>query len=258
MISDILVDKATHNKKGLNMNKFSKFYNHFNLNQKVEGKTYIVTGANSGLGFSVTKHLISFGARVIMACRHLEKAEKAKSALLEIEPHAHLIVLPYDQANFTSIDHFVNQIVLKYSDFSAIVLNAGIFHPKKGLSTKEGYPLTVGTNYLGVFYLLKKLQEQGIWKQMIDRRVIFIGSLSWQKVNVSEIQDILTFKRSSSIKEYAQSKTLLGALAYQLAKHEKDTLYLPSHVKVLMMHPGITSTNIVASRQSSYPCGFLN
>lgn len=241
---------------GRYMNKLKKYINNFNKIQNEKDKTYIVTGANSGLGFSVTKHLASLGARVIMACRNLDKAEKAKNTLLTLYPSADLIILPYDQADFKSIDTFVDQIISKYHDVFGIVLNAGIFHPKKGLSTKDGYPLTVGTNYLGVFYLLHKLQEQGLWSQSTERRLIFIGSLSWYKVKATQIKDILTFKRSSSIKEYSQSKTLLGALAFQLAKHQKDIIHLPKHIKVLLMHPGIASTNIVASRQSAYPTWF--
>ncbi len=234
-------------------NNIIKYLNSY---KRIEGKTYIVTGANSGLGFSVTKHLISLGARVIMACRNLDKAHKAKDTLLQMYPHSNLLILPFDQADFKSIDEFVNEISMNYSDFFGIVLNAGIFHPKKGLLTKDGYPVTIGTNYVGVYYLLKKLQEQQLFNQPIDRRIVFIGSLSWSKVNHSKIENILTDNTSSSIKEYAQSKTLLGSLAYQLSRHNKDGFYIPENVRVLLMHPGVTSTNIVSSKESSYPKWF--
>ncbi|QLY40663.1 SDR family NAD(P)-dependent oxidoreductase [Hujiaoplasma nucleasis] len=235
------------------MNKIREYINKF---ERVEGKTYIVTGANSGLGYSTSKHLISLGGKVIMACRNLEKANHAKNDLLKIYPKAQIDILTYDQADFNSIDHFVHQVKSEYNDFSGLVLNAGLFHPKKAMLTKDGYPLTIGTNYVGVFYLLKKLHEDHFFEQMIDRRIIFVGSLSWSKVRRNQIEHILKNNPSSSIKEYAQSKTLLGALAYQLSRHKQEELYFPPHVKALLMHPGVVATNIVSSKESSYPQWF--
>lgn len=236
------------------MNKIREYINKF---ERVEGKTYIVTGANSGLGYSTTKHLISLGGKVIMACRNLEKANHAKNDLLKIYPKAQIDILTYDQADFNSIDHFVHQVKSEYNDFSGLVLNAGLFHPKKAMLTKDGYPLTIGTNYVGVFYLLMKLHEDHFFEQLIDRRIIFVGSLSWSKVKSNHIEHILKNNPPSSIKEYAQSKTLLGALAYQLSRHNNnDTLYFPPHVKALLMHPGVVATNIVSSKESSYPQWF--
>lgn len=228
------------------------FFNDNNMIQQVKGKTMIVTGANSGLGFSVTKHLVRLGAKVIMACRNLDKAKQAKEQLLELYPMAKLVIIEYDQADFKSIASFVYEIVDKYSNFFGIVLNAGIFHPKKDLLSKDGFPLTIGTNYLGIYYLLKCFQDNHLWQENLERRIIFVGSLSWHKVKVPKIKDILTVKRSYAIKEYAQSKTLLGSLAYQLSTHQDDSLSMPPYVKVLLMHPGVVPTNIV----SAYPKWF--
>ena len=239
------------------MNKKDRVRSYINQFKVEENQTFIVTGANSGLGFSTTKHLISLGAEVVMACRNLNKAEDAKRLLLKSHPKAKILILEYDQASFESIDQFVDIITNKYHHFSGLILNAGIFNPKKNLYTKDGFSLTVGTNYLGVYYLLKKLQDQNIWDINFQRRIVFIGSLSWHKINQLTKAYITDMKTSSAIKSYAHSKTLLGSLAYQLAKHEhNDDLYLPSYVKVLLMHPGVTSTNIVASDQSSYPKWF--
>ena len=47
----------------------------------IENQTFIITGANSGLGYSTTKHLASLGAMIIMACRNLDKAELAKNEI---------------------------------------------------------------------------------------------------------------------------------------------------------------------------------
>ena len=238
----------------MNNEKISKYLKSFKQNHL---KTIIITGANSGLGYSATKHFLSLGVEVVMACRNIDKANKARHALLNLYPKGNVEIIEYDQADFKSIDRFVNQINLKYPDFDGLILNAGIYHPKKGLKTKQRYPLTIGTNFVGIFYLLKKLNASNIFNILKDRRIVFIGSLSWHKVKLSQLKSIFFKDALFHITAYARSKTLLGTLAYQLSRHEShEDLYLPKHVKVLMMHPGVTSTNIVGSSESSYPRWF--
>ncbi|QWC00148.1 SDR family NAD(P)-dependent oxidoreductase [Mycoplasmatota bacterium] len=239
------------------MNKIKKIKRYLHSYTNIHGKTYIVTGANSGLGFSLTKHLLYLGAHVIMACRNLNKANQAKNKLLIDYPHASLSILKYDQADFESINHFVEKIQSDHIYFDGLILNAGIFHPKKKMKTRNGFPMTIGTNYVGIFYLLKKLKDTGILDMNKDRRIIFVGSLACNKVKVKQIRDILRGKTSYAIKEYAWSKTLLGSLSFELSRHDKDSiLYVQNHIKVFMMHPGVTSTHIVSSSESSYPNWF--
>ena len=221
---------------------------YLNKYHDVKGKTYIVTGANSGLGFSVTKHLVSLGAKVIMACRNLNKATKAREKLLDLFPSANLILVEYDQADFASIEHFATLVKNEYQDFAGLILNAGVFHPQKGLTTKQGYPLTVGTNYLGVYYLLVQLHNKALFDQKFGRRIVFVGSLSWYRVKVEKARAHLTIDQGTEMAKYCRSKTALGALSYYLSRHQEATyLYIPNNIKVLTMHPGVTSTNIVAS-----------
>lgn len=225
--------------------------------QRLNDRFYIVTGANSGLGFSVTKHLLYLGASVIMACRHRKKAEAAKTRLLASFPEAQLFILVYDQADFTSIDEFVDQVKQHYSHFSGIIFNAGIYHPRRGMKTKQGFPLTMGVNYLGVFYLLRLLIEKGLLDKTHSRRLIFVGSLSWYRVKVSDSQAILTSEQGRMMSQYCRSKTALGALAYQLSRHQTQShLYVPHNIGVYTMHPGTTGTNIVGNSSSSYPQWF--
>lgn len=239
------------------MKKLTSVQKYLNKFKNVEGKTFIVTGANSGLGYSASKHFLHLGARVIMACRNLVKAEEARQKLLGLYPDAEIIVLPYDQANFESIDSFVEIIGEHYADFAGIILNAGIYHPKEGLVTTQGFPLTVGTNYIGVYYLLKKLSEAGMWQKQHERRLVFVGSLSWYRVHIRQMETLLTTFNGSPTARYCRSKTALGSLSYHLAQHEEDSFFaVPPHVKILIMHPGVSSTNIVGSKSSSFPKWF--
>lgn len=217
----------------------------------LEGKTYIVTGANSGLGFSATKHLVRLGATVIMACRNLDKAKRAKEQILSLYPDAKLTLVPYDQADFQSISTFVER--LSGLKVDGLILNAGIYHPKKGLVTKDGFPLTIGTNYIGVYYLLKELSKTSFFKENDHMLLVFVGSLVWCNMKVKNLTKYLLIDKSDATMQYARSKTAIGALSYFLS-HHKDNNYipLPSTIKVHLMHPGVSSTNIVGSSNSSF------
>lgn len=219
--------------------------------ESIEGKTYIVTGANSGLGFSVTKHLVRLGATVIMACRNMEKASRAKDDILSLYPQAQLTLVPYDQADFSSISNFVD--IISHLNVDGLILNAGIYHPKKGLVTKEGFPLTIGTNYIGVYFLLKELSKTTFFKKNGAMRLVFVGSLVWYNMRVKKLMKYLVKDKSDATMQYARSKTAIGALSYFLS-HHKDNNYipLPSTIKVHLMHPGVSSTNIVGSSNSSF------
>lgn len=217
----------------------------------LEGKTYIVTGANSGLGFSATKHLVRLGATVIMACRNLDKAKHAKEEIIFLYPDAKLTLVLYDQADFQSISTFVER--LSGLKVDGLILNAGIYHPKKGLVTKDGFPLTIGTNYIGVYYLLKELSKTSFFKENDHMLLVFVGSLVWCNMKVKNLTKYLLIDKSDATMQYARSKTAIGALSYFLS-HHKDNNYipLPSTIKVHLMHPGVSSTNIVGSSNSSF------
>ena len=67
------------------------------------GKCFIVTGANTGIGFEVSRVLAARGARVLFACRDRAKAEAAMAKIRSLTPGADLAFLPLDQADLVSI-----------------------------------------------------------------------------------------------------------------------------------------------------------
>ena len=137
-----------------------KYVNYLNRFPSLEGKYYIVTGANSGLGFDTSLYLAYKGANVILACRNLERATKAKEKILSIVPNAKLFIEQYDQAIFSSIEDFANRIEFNYQHIDGLVCNAGVYFPKHDYKTKDGFELTFGTNYLGTYKLLYSLRNK--------------------------------------------------------------------------------------------------
>jgi NAD(P)-dependent dehydrogenase (short-subunit alcohol dehydrogenase family) len=113
------------------------------LNQHIanlQGKTVLITGANSGLGFFAAKQLAYRGAHVLMACRNLETAEAAKKSILQDVPTANLTIIPFDQSSFESIRRFVDHMKVAHPLIDILLLNAGIIMPPRGAKTSDGLP----------------------------------------------------------------------------------------------------------------------
>ncbi|MGI6713490.1 MAG: SDR family NAD(P)-dependent oxidoreductase [Bacilli bacterium] len=225
----------------------------------LQGRKYIVTGANSGIGLAASKHLVADGAHVVMACRSQTKAGQAIDEIKEDYPEAKLSYLAFDQADFAKIDEFVLALKKSHSDFDGFVFNAGIYHPAKDAVTKQGFPLTTGTNYLGVYYLLTRLLEHGVLDNGKKIRLVFVGSFVWKSRYLQYLPGILDDATKGVQFQYYVSKTAIGTLAYALShgyQLRKD-LPLPTQVSVHLMHPGLTATNIVNSNRKSFPKWFV-
>ncbi len=209
------------------------------------GKNVIVTGANSGIGFETSKVLAYLGANVIMACRSIEKANKAKELILTELPNAKIDIFKYDQSDINSINEFVKNFTNKYSSLFALVNNAGIYHPANGSKASNGYPLTIMTNFLGQYYLTRKLLPY--IKKQEECRIVFETSIA---ANFSKLKgyDYLTKSLKNTNIEYNISKCAVAKGCLYL----KDELKDYTNIKVLLSHPGISATNIFASKGNTF------
>ena len=206
-----------------------------------KGKTFIVTGATSGIGLEVSRQLLFKHANLVMACRNIKKAEETKAQLLKEFPNASIEILSYDQANFESIEEFAKTIENRKID--ALVLNAGIFHPTNNLTTVDGYPLTIGTNYLGAYYLLEKLENS--FKNGSIKRVVVTYSLINVFGKTKHYEKYLLNIKKKPNRTYNISKRMNYHLAGNLkVKHPE--------LEVVLTHPGIARTNIIKSDSSSF------
>ena len=209
----------------------------------LEGKLFLVTGANSGLGFSACKTFLTKGASVIMACRNLEKANKAKEKLLTLYPEGKIDIVQFDQADKASINSLPEKIE-KYSHIDALILNAGIFHPGKNLFTKGGYSLTVGTNFIGLYFTVEALKKQ--ISEGKFKRLVLVSSLVSHFGRSRHYEHYFKKYHRSSFKQYAVSKRMI--LEYGL--YLSSALY--GQVEVTLCHPGLASTNIVGGEETSF------
>ena len=221
--------------------KLSKYLSKF---PSLEGKLYIVTGANSGLGFDTSLHLAYLGASVILACRNLDRALKAKEKILTEVPNAKLFIEEYDQADFTSIVNFSKRIKENYTHIDGLACNAGVYFPKQDYKTKDGYELTFGTNYLGTYKLIESLKDK---LNKDASRVCIVTSLTATLAN--KRKDINEISKLDRNQLYGYSKYCLSRLCSELSLEDTNLTYN-------LVHPGIASTNIISSQQTGLPHWF--
>lgn len=121
--------------------------------ENCSGRTFIVTGANTGLGFEATKHLVAAGAaKVIMAVRNVSSGEDAK-ARIEAELGVNRVteVWPMDLASYTSVKAFATKATTELDRVDALIENAGVFDFKRILA--EGHLNSVTVNIISTFLL---------------------------------------------------------------------------------------------------------
>ena len=124
----------------------------------LSGKVFIVTGANSGIGFEAAKEFARKGAKTILASRNLDKAKRALAKIQKEIPAATAEVMQLDLANLDSTQKFAAEFKEKYDRLDALVNNAGIMMVPYQ-QTADGFESQVGTNHLGHFALTGLLHD---------------------------------------------------------------------------------------------------
>ncbi len=205
----------------------------------LSGKVIIVTGGNSGLGFESVKALASNGAEVIMACRSIQKGEKARNQILETFPEADIKVLQLDLMDLSSVKSFADTFKSSYSHLDILINNAGIMISPFSL-TKEGFESQMGTNHLGHFALTGHLVD--ILVVTPNSRVVTVSSLAHKQWKISFDNNLSERAATyNKMRAYARSKLANLLFAYQLQRYfDKNNLQCLS----LAAHPGASHTNL--------------
>ncbi len=140
--------------------------------------TVVVTGASSGVGLYGAKALAKRGWHVVMACRNLDKAQKAAETV-EMQPGSYTL-MHIDLGSLDSVREFVRVFRARGFSLDALVCNAAIYMPliKEPLRSPEGYELTVTTNHLGHFLLCNLMLEDLKNSSYRDRRLVILGTVT--------------------------------------------------------------------------------
>lgn len=201
----------------------------------LKGKTAVVTGSNSGVGYKTAEVLLYLGANVILACRNPQRANDARNTLAAEYPKSVIGVMALDLADFSSIAAFVEEIKNQKIDIDVFVNNAGaIHHP--GEKTKDGFDLVIGTNYIGVYDLTEQMLP---YLTSLPHEVTYVNTISLlHKFAKLEYDDFYCQKKKrNTMAVYGRSKICLAKYSYHRARMPEG-----SNVHIYMNHPGIAVT----------------
>ncbi len=198
----------------------------------------IVTGANTGLGYETALSLAQRGAKVIMACRNLSKANAAKASIEKEVPSADLEVMQIDLSDLKSVRHFANAYLSEYDRLDVLINNAGVMMPPY-TKTEDGFELQFEANYLGHFLLTGLLLD--IMLKTLDSRIVTLSSIAHKngKINFDDLQSDKAYSASEA---YAQSKLACLMFTYELQRR----LEKAGHHQTISTasHPGIATTEL--------------
>lgn len=140
--------------------------------------TVVITGTSSGVGLYGAKALAKRGWHVVMACRDLDKAQKAAESVGI--PQDSYTLIHIDLGSLQSVRKFVENFRARGLTLDALVCNAAIYMPliKEPLRSPEGYELTVTTNHLGHFLLCNLMMEDMKKSPATDKRMIILGTVT--------------------------------------------------------------------------------
>ena len=203
------------------------------------GKTIIVTGANSGIGFEASKEFARKGAQVVLACRNMQKAEAALAELQTDVPNAQAEIMQLDLTSQRLIRVFADAFQAKYDQLDVLVNNAGIMQVPYG-TTEDGFERQLGTNHLGHFALTGLLSNT--LRATPNARVVNISSIAHRAASVNF--DNLMYEEGTGYspgRAYGRSKLANLVFTYELQRRfEAGSV----NAIAVAAHPGVSDTNL--------------
>lgn len=207
------------------------------------GKRFLITGANSGIGYMTALALARSGAVVVLACRDKARGEASLARLRQeatgsdsAAAHAEVIVL--DLASLASVRGVADELLSRHVALDGLINNAGVFAPPRRRETADGFELQFGTNVLGHFALTCRLLPA--LEMAAAARVVTVASIAHRRGRLA-FQDLQSRKKYSAQAAYQQSK--LGDLMFSL-ELERKLRARGSRVISIAVHPGIAESNL--------------
>ena len=197
-----------------------------------EGRRFLITGANAGLGFETARVLAARGAHVVLACRDAGRAETAMDRIRDEAPAAELSFQPLDLADLDQVREAAAAVVAG-PRIDVLINNAGVMIPPRTL-TRQGYELQFGVNHLGTFAFT------GLVHRHVDDRIVVTGSIA-HKGGTMDYSDLGANRSYHNWQRYQMSK-----LANLLFMFELDRRLSAAGraTQAIGCHPGVAMTEL--------------
>ncbi|MGN6126827.1 MAG: SDR family NAD(P)-dependent oxidoreductase [Humibacter sp.] len=200
------------------------------------GKTAVVTGANSGIGFFTAAALAAAGAHVVLACRNPKRADdaaraiRARSAADGVTASTEVLLL--DTSSRASVAAAASNLADR-DRIDIVVANAGAVHPPRTRETTvDGDELVLGTNVLGHFALLAGIMP--VLRRSPGARVVSLGSMA-TRLSTLLLDDLQLERNYTPWRAYAQSKIVLESIGFELDRRMRRA---ELSARSIVVHPG--------------------
>jgi len=201
-----------------------------------QGKTVLITGSNTGIGFDTARVFAERGARVLLGCRSEPKARDALDRIRAVHSDADVHWLPLDLASLASVQAAAEQ-VNAHEQLDVLVNNAGVMAPPQR-TTVDGFELQFGVNHLGHFALTGRLLPQLLGR--LGARVVNVSSLAHRK-GVIDFDDIHAQRAYARMARYGMSKMANMLFTYELQRRLQAA---DAKVIAVACHPGGSATEL--------------
>jgi len=205
------------------------------------GRTAVVTGANSGLGYETALALAARGATVVMACRDAQRCAEAAERIRLTHPAASVEPEHLDLADLDSVRAFSDVVCSRHPVLDILGNNAGVMAPPCRMTTRQGFELQMGVNHLGHYAL-----TAGLLPALLRgpaSRVVTVSSFAHQSGAI-DFADLQLEYRYTPYRAYSASK-----LANLLFMQELDRRLRRAGATAISAgaHPGFASTQLQAT-----------
>ncbi|KAL6109891.1 uncharacterized protein ACO6RY_12934 [Pungitius sinensis] len=212
---------------------------------RLDGKTVLITGANTGIGKETSRDMARRGARVVMACRDLTRAEQAAEDIRQSTGNGNVVIRHLDLASVYSVTQFAKDFMDSEDRLDILINNAGVMMCPRWL-TEDGFETQLAVNHLGHFLLTNLLLPR--LKTSAPSRVVTVSSIAHQGGRI-DFDDLFASRKTySSLESYRQSK-----LANVLFTRELSRRLTGSGVSSFCLHPGVIRTELGRHVEGWFP-----
>ncbi|MBK8214948.1 MAG: SDR family NAD(P)-dependent oxidoreductase [Myxococcales bacterium] len=205
--------------------------------QSLSGKTFFVTGANTGIGKATAFELARRGGHVVLACRSEDKTRPVMAEIEAAVPGAKLDFVSLDLGSLDAVERCAKAYLDSGAPIDVLVNNAGLAGSTG--TTKDGHEITIGTNHVGPFLLTELLLPR--LREAPEARVVNVASRAHFRQKALDVGMIRRPASSAagSFAYYAQSKLMNVLHAKALAEALRGT-----KVTTYSLHPGVVASDV--------------
>lgn len=201
------------------------------------GKTVIVTGANTGIGYETALALFEAGAHVVLACRSERNAQDAEMRLCAQGGKGSLGIAVLNLANLDAVREFADVFIQKHSRLDILINNAGVMTPPAS-KTDDGFELQFGVNFLGHYALTGHLYP--LLNATPGSRIVTVSSMAYLR-GMIDFNNLRSEHSYDAFREYCQSKLANILFAVQLQRRIEAA---GDQVISVAAQPGANKTNL--------------